>query len=378
MDVVINGRFLTQRVTGVQRYARELVQSLDALLDATPDVRITVLSPRLSETPPAWRNIKLRQVGFLQGHAWEQFELPRYSRGSILFCPGNTAPAISLLGSQFTIVTVHDLSYRYFPEAYRATFRLWYGFIIPLALRRASCVITVSESERQAILTHYPEAAQRLHAIANGGLPTAFPAGNENLLPQTEGYILYVGSLSKRKNISRMLEAACRLVRKRRFNFIFVGDVSKSLTTTLAEVPEDIASKIKFVGPVEDPALLVSYYRNAKCLMFASLYESSGLPPIEAMACGCPVLASNIPALRERCGDAALFCDPHDVESMTTGLEQLMDDDTLRASLRTFGYQRASTFTWERCARETLDLILTSVENCKNSPSHPGLIMPTF
>ena len=372
MDFIINGRFLTQRVTGVQRYARELVGALDTLLDVTAEHKITVMSPRLFKPPPAWRNIELQQVGHLQGHAWEQFELPWHSAGKLLFCPGNTAPAISLLGSQPVVVTVHDLSYMYFPHAYRLAFRLWYGFIIPLALRRASCVITVSESERQAILSHYPEATRRLHAIANGGLPKAFPAAIEKLPLQTEGYVLYVGSLSERKNISRMLEAACRLARKRRFHFIFIGEVSKSLTTTLARVPEDIAPEITFVGPVDEPAMLASYYRNATCLMFASLYESSGLPPIEAMACGCPVLASNIPALRERCGDAALFCDPHDVESISAGLEQLMDDATLRANLKTLGYQRASTFTWERCARETLGLMHTSAENCQTSASRPA------
>jgi glycosyltransferase involved in cell wall biosynthesis len=362
MDIVINGRFLTQRVTGVQRYARELVQALDSLLDAKPGWRITVISPRLAEAPPAWRNVKLRQAGFLQGHAWEQFELPWYSRGRPLFCPGNTAPLVSLLGAQLTIVTVHDLSYRYFPDAYRLAFRLWYGCIVPLALRRARCVITVSESERSAIAAHYPDAAARLHAIANGGLPAAFLIGPTDVTQRDSGYILYVGSLSKRKNISRMVEAACRLARKRRFKFVFIGDVSKSLAASVAHIPDDIASEIEFVGPVADPVELVSQYRNAKCFLFPSLYESSGLPPVEAMACGCPVLASDIPALKERCGDAALFCDPYDVDAITSGLERLMDDDALRSRLTTLGYQRATTFTWERCARETLNLICRTVE----------------
>ena len=361
MDFIINGRFLTQRVTGVQRYARELVAALDTLLDATTEFKITVVSPRLFKPPPVWRNIKLQQVGHLQGHAWEQFELPWHCGGKLLFCPGNTAPAISLLGSQPVVVTVHDLSYMYFPEAYRLAFRLWYGFIIPLVLRHASRVITVSESERQAILAHYPEAADRLRAIANGGLPAAF-APVLDIDSRNGGYILYVGSLSRRKNIVRMLKAACRLARNRGFSFIFVGDVSKSLTTSVTQIPEDVASKITFVGPVDDSSRLASYYRNAKCFMFASSYESSGLPPIEAMACGCPVLASDIPALRERCGDAALFCDPHDVESIIHGLERLMGDETLRSQLEALGYQRASMFTWERCARQTLDLIRNSIK----------------
>src|ERR1700733_7992391 len=174
MEIVINGRFLTQGITGVQRYAREVVQALDAILETRPEFRVTAVSPRLIAAPPAWRNIELRQVGYLQGHAWEQFELPWYSRGKTLFCLGNTAPVISLLGAQPVIVTVHDLSYKYFPEAYHPAFRLWYGFLTPLILHRARSVITVSESERRAIIAHYPRAAPRLHAIANGGLPTSW------------------------------------------------------------------------------------------------------------------------------------------------------------------------------------------------------------
>ena len=165
MDIVINGRFLTQGITGVQRYARELVQAIDAILDARNDLRITVISPRLSRKPPGWRNVVLHEGGHLHGHAWEQLELPRLSRGRMLFCPGNMAPVLSLLGSQRVVVTVHDLSYRYFPSAYSHTFRMWYGMVVPMVLRHANAVITVSNSERNAIIGHYPAAAPRLFAI---------------------------------------------------------------------------------------------------------------------------------------------------------------------------------------------------------------------
>ena len=145
MEIVINGRFLTQNVTGVQRYARELVQALNSILEETPNATVSVVCPRLSEPPPVWRHIVLREVGRLRGHAWEQFELPWYSRGKTLFCPANTAPVISLMGAQPVVVTVHDLSYKYFPSAYHPAFRLWYSFITPLVLHRAKTVITVSD-----------------------------------------------------------------------------------------------------------------------------------------------------------------------------------------------------------------------------------------
>jgi glycosyltransferase involved in cell wall biosynthesis len=357
MDIVINGRFLTQRITGVQRYARELVQALDSISGADSKLKIIVMSPKHSGSLPLWRNVELRQVGHLQGHAWEQLELPRYSRGNLLFCPGNTAPVLSLLGGQHVIVTVHDLSFKYFPDAYRLAFRAWYRFLMPLVLHRANAVITVSESERQAIAGHYPFVSARLHAIPNGGAPQCATDGNIVQGSQSGDYVLYVGSLSKRKNFPRMLQVACLLASKRGFRFVFVGESSKSLVPSLAEVPEDVSSKVMFAGSVEDQAALESYYREAACFIFPSLYESSGLPPLEAMACGCPVIAADIPALRERCGAAALYCDPKDINSIAACIESVMDHLELRSKLKALGYERASMFTWERCARETSNLL---------------------
>jgi|SRR5580700_2241160 glycosyltransferase involved in cell wall biosynthesis len=354
MEIVINGRFLTQNVSGVQRYARELLHSLDTILEDTADIKITVLSPSLMVPAPAWRNIRLRQVGRLHGHAWEQIELPWYSRGHLLFCPGNTAPILSLL-SQPVVVTVHDLSYKYFPEAYHPMFRLWYRFLTPLIFRYAQSIITVSESERRAINKHHPKAAARLQAIPNGG----FPAGISTICLEgrSSSYILCVGSFSKRKNFPRIFETACRLAREREFNFVFVGEASKTFVNTHVHVPEDLTAKITFVGAINDPAELVPYYCKAACLLFPSLYESSGLPPIEAMACGCPVIVSDISALRERCGDAAIYCDPTDINSIIASVLRLMDDGALRSKLSTVGLERAAKFSWRECARATLDLL---------------------
>jgi glycosyltransferase involved in cell wall biosynthesis len=360
MDIVINGRFLTQHITGVQRYARELLQALDEILDTSPGIKVTVLTPRLSSAKPNWRNIALRQVGRLQGHAWEQFELPWYSSNKTLFCPGNVAPLISLLLGQRVIVTVHDLSYRYFPSAYRLSFRLWYGLVIPFVFRRALSVITVSESERKAILNHFPEAASRLKAIANGGLPSSRNAITRVAGSRSNDSVLYVGSQSRRKNFPRILKTACDLARRRGFNFIFVGGESKSLNALATKVPDDISSRIVFVGAVDDMDVLISYYQRAACLLFPSLYESSGLPPIEAMACGCPVIVSDIPALRERCGDAAVYCNPEDIHSITAAIEGLMDRPDQRQELQDLGYLRSGSFTWKKCARETLELIVQS------------------
>jgi len=360
MEIVVNGRFLTQTITGVQRYSRELLQAIDAILDTRPDLKITVISPRLSQPPPKWRNIILRQAGHLQGHAWEQLELPRLARGQLLFCPGNTAPLASLFGSQRVVVTVHDLSYLYFPDAYSRAFRLWYGIVIPTVLRRATAIITVSESERSAIAARYPAAAMRLHAIPNGGLPVGLLSPANNRKNSERNYVLYVGSLSKRKNFHGVLETAYRLARKRCCNFVFVGGRAGGILESDLAIPKDVRSHITFAGQIDNDTALIEFYRHAVCLLFPSFYESSGLPPIEAMACGCPVIASDIPALKERCGNAALYCNPADIDSITEAVERVMDDSVLRSSLVELGYQRAANYTWQHSGVQTLKVICNS------------------
>jgi glycosyltransferase involved in cell wall biosynthesis len=119
---------------------------------------------------------------------------------------------------------------------------------------------------------------------------------------------------------------------------------------------------LEFLGQVDDPARLVEIYRSAFCLVYPSFYESSGLPPVEAMACRCPVIASDIPVLVERCGEAALYCDPKEPADIARKIEALLDDPTLRASLIEKGVARAGEFTWRNCALQTLAVMKNALQ----------------
>jgi glycosyltransferase involved in cell wall biosynthesis len=356
VELIFNGRFLAQEITGVQRYAHELLYALDRLAPTRPDIKITVVSPRLHRTPPALKNIPIVQSDRLDGHAWEQIALPFLARGKILFCPGNTAPALSLLTGQQVVVCVHDLSYLYFPTAYSQAFRLVYGMLIPLIFRSARGVITVSESERKSIIDHYPFVKSRLTAIQNGGLMDERVPASSGPRGQ-HGYVLYVGSLSKRKNFPNMFEVACRLARQKGYRFVFVGGTAGGLVASQYAVPNDLTSLIMFAGQINSTSELIKYYEGAHVLMFPSFYEASPLPPIEAMACGCPVIASTIPSLQERCGDAAIYCDPDDVDDIGRCIQRVMDDPSLHEELSRKGKERAALFSWKNCAIRTLDVI---------------------
>ena len=357
MRFSVNGRFLTQQTTGVQRYATELLYALDRMLDGQSDIKITVWSPRLRGPKPAWRNLLHREAGRLSGNLWEQLELPFLSRGDLLFCPGNTAPIISLAGFQPVVVTVHDLSYAYFPDAYSRTFRLWYHIVIPLAMRKAEIVLTVSETERESITSHFPCVIGRIHTVPNGGWPRDHMPSPVAPPPRDDGSVLYVGSLSKRKNFPAMLDVAISLARKRGLRFRFVGGTATSLAPAERIVPSDVKELIRFEGQTNDLETLARYYLEAGCFLFASLFESSGLPPVEAMACGCPVVASDTPALRERCGEAAVYCDPHSKGSISSAIEELVDSSERRSKMTELGYARARQLSWENCAAMTLELL---------------------
>lgn len=363
--IYINARFLTQPVTGVQRYAIELVKALDCLIEQGEikkfKYRFELLAPRKGLLRDLHlKHITLRKVGVLTGHAWEQLELPMYSAGGLLFCPGNTAPALSLLAGRKTVVTVHSLSYLYIPEAYSAAFRTLYGTIMPLVLRKANKVITVSQSEKKLITGRYGDI-KNIHVIQNGTGLKSFVDENEKLKvdksDSAEPFLLFVGSISKGKNLQGVLEALSILNKSRDVNLVVVGAGGKTFKGAEACLPGNIINKVFFKGQIDEVRELIHLYKTAFCLVFPSFYESWGLPAVEAMTCGCPVIASNIPALAESCGDAALYCDPFDPADIAVKIQGLMDDEALRQSLIQKGLARAGRFTWDKCARETFAII---------------------
>lgn len=367
MKLAVDARFLTQGMSGVQRYAHELCRELDEALaeeaitpGTRPEVRdleVTLLSPRLTTAGPAYRHLQLREVGRTRGHLWEQLELPRHARShDVLFCPGNVAPLATLRGRSATVVTVHDLAFRYHPETVSWQFRRLYEAVVPAVMRCATKVVTVSESERARMLEHFPSAADRLVAVSNGssaGRP-AQPGEQLSPPPPAAPFILYVGALNERKNVSGTAAAVLSLLAERPdLHAVFVGAGAGAY----AEVELGLSHpRIHLTGAVDD-ATLAAHYREAALMLFPSFHEASGLPPVEAMSHGCPVVVSDIPALRERCGDAAAYCDPHDVTSIKLTAARVLDDHDLRRQLIRRGTERSAAVTWRRCFEDTLSVI---------------------
>lgn len=354
MQLFLNGRFLSQVTTGVQRMAREFTRALDTLIaDGTfGDIDATLLvqsNARFGDLAPG--AIRIKEVGGATGHMWEQFLLPHHVSGGALLNLGNTVPIVSLVRPGQVAVVLHDLSYRIHPKAYRRRYRIAHGAMDGLLARKVDLIVTVSQSERETIGRLYPHAADRIVVAQNGSWmadqlePVAARAQDQ----QRHG--LYVGSLSLRKNVEGVLATAISLARKRGLRFKMVGESNAILNEIATHIPDDLRHLIEFCGQVEDQASLKALYRSASFLLFPSFYEASALPPMEAMAQRCPVIVSNISSLVERCGNAALYCDPHDLSSMSDAACRVLDDETLRHTLIRRGEERASSYTWRAQAK---------------------------
>ncbi|MBY6069071.1 glycosyltransferase family 4 protein [Leisingera aquaemixtae] len=361
----LNGRFLVQNITGVQRVAREILAQLDHLagIGQIPAPRLLAPAKGSIIARPDLKTIQIERVGRLTGHAWEQLELPLYAGRDPLLCLGNTAPVLPLLMPHHKVVTmVHDLSYKYFPSAYNWKFRAFYNALMPLVLRFSSHVATVSQAEQNAIETHYPflEGSPRLSYLQNGGIPDHRVKELQNAeMPKAEdrGYGLYVGSLTKRKNAHGVLQGAVDFLRAYPgMRFVVIGATGASFDGPSFSIPGEIGNRIEFWGQIDDAERVYAACAGARFMLFPSFYEASPLPPIEAMAFGCPVVASRIPSLSERCGGAAVYCEAEDPKSISAAIGNLMEDPERWRQVSAAGRSWAARFSWEGQARGLVSL----------------------
>lgn len=389
-EIVINGRFLMQPVTGVQRVARELVREIDHFVaENNLDLRLRLICEPGADTSELDLLVtKVEHVGGWSGHAWEQLVLPRHVRGGHLLCLGNTAPLLSLFAAHPTAVMIHDLSYRLFPRAYRLRYRLGHRFMLPFLLRRAAPLFTVSETEKAMLCSLRPSAHARVAVAQNGGWRDGVQhrrdasvdadAGDEStgVPPGNAGHVLYVGSFSARKNIQGVIAAAVRLAREDGVRTVLVGASSEILAPIRMAIPDELASLITLTGQIENIDQLAALYRNARCLLFPSFYEASPLPPVEAMSFGCPVIISGIPSMTERCGAAALYCDPGDVDDIVAKVRTAIGNSPSIADLRQKGYNQAHRFSWRRQAETVIAAMLGAEHSVLGLRSDRPATMP--
>ncbi len=346
MALVINGRFLTRPVTGVERYGHML---MSVIAREWPDSRV-VLPARAEEGLDTCGLEMLRHKG-LGGHAWEQLQLPGALRKEdILISPANTGP----LRVRRQVVVVHDLAVVHHPEWFDRRFARWYEFLLPRLTRRVARVITVSGNSKLDIEQTYSLAPDHVAVVPAyaGFLPP--PRAMEGNFPLP--YILVVASRDPRKGLDRLVEWYAKL-NEPQFQLVLVGRDATQFTPVGLRPVKGVVLR-----PDVDDAELQRLYTNAIALVHLSRYEGFGLPILEAMAAGCPVIAVELPVLRSNFGSAVMYMPENDLDPLQAMILGLMDPDR-RQHYVDRGKQRAAQFTPQRMAsalHEVLDPLLRS------------------
>jgi glycosyltransferase involved in cell wall biosynthesis len=357
---------LDRAPTGIGRYTVDLLSALQALPDRP---EIVLLTTEQEDHHNLWNRFEIHRLPGCRllpslmtiGNLAISRSAEKYNL-DLIHDPNGIAPFLGPYRGVRRIVTIHDVFAFACPDTHTRLENWRYRYVLPLALRRTDLVLTISDCSRQDI-KRYLSVPDANICVINLWVSQHFkpiPEGPERraVLSQykiQQPYLLYVGGINARKNIARLFEAFAH-VRKRHRDLILVISGkrqwrSDEIYSTFRRL--GLSNQVHFTGYVNDrdlPAL----YSAAELFAFPSLYEGFGLPPLEAMACGTPVITSNASSLPEVVGDAALAIDPYDVDALAVAIERALTDNSLRADLRQRGIERATKFTAERAARETI------------------------
>ena len=350
--IYINARFLTTQTSGVQRYAIELTKAFDRLVgekhENFENLDITLLAPKNLIINLDLINIKIKTVGFLSGHLWEQMELPFYCYNGVLLNLCNTGPI--LFWRQ--IITIHDVAEYSIPNNFSFQFRKGYQILHKALSVVAKKIITVSLFSKSEIVKYYGVNPDKIDVIYEGSNHINVRQEDDKIIQDynllQKPFALAVSTINPNKNFSSIV-SAFESLKDLDCNLVIAGKKSEIFNQS----ENIVAQKSKYVGFVSDSELK-ALYKNAKCFIFPSFYEGFGLPPLEAMACGCPVIVSQSAALPEVCEDAVLYCDPSSSLSIAEQIRTILSNPSLASKLKEKGFNHSKKFSWLKCAEETL------------------------
>lgn len=336
LPFVVNTRSLNaSRHAGVQRYVSNLLRALPGPVKT------------LSSRPAA---------GLAEAQLWEQVILPTQLRGRLLFSPANSGP----VRLRRQVVTVHDVATLDHPEWFAGRFAAWYRWMLPRLIASAQHVITVSNHSRDRILALTDAAPDRVTAIPLGIEPAFRPADPAAVQAVKQRhaidgrYALVVGSIEPRKNLATLFRAWSGWIdRPDDLCLVVAGSAGHAFAGSGFGTPPPGCRLIGRVADADLPAL----YSGATFFAFPSVYEGFGLPPLEAMACGTPVIVSNATSLPEVVGEAGLLLDPHDPQAWTQAMRHLIHDEAARRSLGAAGHAHAGRFSWHATAQATQSIL---------------------
>lgn len=348
LTIVVNSRFLTQKISGVQRFAIELSLRLKNLI---PEVVFVaphnILHHNLAE------QLEVVTIGKNQGHLWEQVDLPLFLKkygNPLLVNLANTAP----IYYKNKVATIHDLAVYDIPQSYSFKFRVIYRILLPLIIKSSQKLFTVSNFSQNRIQSRFGIVSE---VIPNS--VSSFFSANSSV--NKEKIVLAVSSLDPKKNFASLIEAFIKanLIDHK---LVIVGARNKLFDQiSLTSDNNSYKNNIVFTGYLEDCDLL-SLYQRASLFVYPSFYEGFGIPPLEAMASGCPTIVSDIPSLREVCGDASIYVDPYDVSDIAKKLQEVCYNLELQTYLHKKGLENIRRFSWKDSSLKLMHYISETMQ----------------
>lgn len=331
--VLVDARWIAPH--GIGRFAKEVIQRLPRA------ERLFGGPPLLSLVEPFWLSLEVSR-----------------RRPAVYFTPGFNPP---LWSKAPVVFTVHDLIHLRFSEESSSLKRMYYQFIVRPAAHGSARLLTVSEYSKQEILDWTGLPSEQVSVVYNG-VSDPFIMEGPIHVPEYP-YLLCVSNTKPHKNLGRTLEGFARSGVSSEVRLLLRVSSSPRIEEHLHKL--GIRDRVELIGQVTDEEL-AALYRGAVALLFPSLYEGFGLPVLEAMACGTPVLTSNVSALPEVVDNAGVLIDPYEVEAIAEGIRRLVEDSALREELRRRGLERAKQFSWERTAQETWRVLQEAMSEGKS------------
>lgn len=367
--VVFNGRFLCQPQTGVQRYARETLLAMDALLGDLDPGRAAALDVTLA-TPAGAQELPLKHIRTVMldtggtGHRWEQTTLAWYARNAFLVGLSYSGPVFK----RRQMITVHDATVAVVPQCFSRKYRWLHNTLLRLLRGRVDSVMTVSEFSRAEIARHF--GIHRRVTVGREGWEHALARSDDREVLARHGleagnYLLLVGSLKANKNLGIVSKALAQLPA-----YPFQIAVAGATDRRVFDYDEALPELIKLLGFIDDEALGV-LYRHAAWFILPSVYEGFGLPAIEAMGNGCPVIAADAASLPEVCGEAALYFDPHDPASLAAVLKRVVEEPGLRAAQVARHRPRLVHYRW----RSNAEILLGEIQRFLRADTGASLLL---
>lgn len=341
--IIINSRFLSQEITGVQRFAVEVCKELKKT-----NLNIEFVAPNNIIHKDLEKLLEVKKIGFLKGHLWEQITLQLYAyrKKALLISLCNTAP----LFIKNQIVTIHDLSFKLYPQWNSKVFSLVYNKMIPIIAKKSRCILTVSETSKNELIKVLNIPREKINVIYNA-VSSVFIEKESSVVQKKSivaNYILTVSSFHPRKNLKRLIEAFQNIT-DHNLELYIIGNFDKNFTRE--ELNINVSnSRIKILTNIKDQELK-KYYKEAKLFVYSSLYEGFGIPIIEAMSCDIPVCVSNINVFKEVCGENATYFDPYNIDDIKNKILT-----SLKKPKKTMnGFEK---YSWKNSAQMINDIVI--------------------